>query len=256
MKRLLMTMLAAGIALLALAGTASAHVITNATVTCAGATFSWTSFPGGPFTANLAFQDQVNGHSVASPYVVAHETGKSGTDTVSAPAADGVTFRKVTITWTVDGGGSFVASAYVKCSSPPPPPVKTVTVTTPGQTTTVTTPGDTTTVTTPGSTTPGETVTVTNTVTVPGPTTTVTTPGPTVTVTTPGPTVFKTRIVRPKPKIIIRYRMPKLVVLCPPGWNGSSAISGGKKGKPTSVFNFSTITTQCHQPPKAAGVTG
>lgn len=259
MKRSILSVLVAAIAFFAITASASAHVVTVASgdLTCTGVTVGWTSFPSGPFDLNLAFQDQINGKDVASPYIVAHLSGPSGSKFIPAPAASGVTFRKLTGTWTPDGGGSFTVSAWVKCATemPPPPPTgTTVTVTTPGRTVTtpgetVTTPGQTTTtpgVTTPGSTTPGQTTTVTNTITVTTPAVTVTMPG----VTTPGAT--RTIIKRgkpPKPKII--YRNSSVKVICPKGWNGSYTLPIGHPGKP--------IVARCSQGKqgtKGAGVTG
>lgn len=251
MKRTALTLLVALVGLLAVAGTASAHVISSLVPDCSGAQVAWTGFPGGPFDLNLAFQDQVAGKAVGSPFVVAHLSGASGSKFVSAPAAEGVTFRKVTATWTADGGGSSTASAYVHC--PGPPPTTTVTVTTPGQTVTL-----------PGTTTPGQTVTVTRTVTTPavtvtGPAMTLTTGAPTVTVTGPTVTVTtpgSTRIVirHSKPKVIVRWRTPVGVVHCPPGFSGSVAWPTDKKGRPI----LGRFITHCKagQRLKGAGVTG
>jgi hypothetical protein len=203
---------------------------------------------------NIAFEDQANGKNVPSPFAVATLNDASGTLTVVAPAAVGVTFRKVLITWTADGGGSTTASAYVNCCKPPktPPPTttptgttQTVTVTTPGQTTT--TPGQTVTVTTPGQTvtTPGQTTTVTT----PGATVTVTVPGQTTTVTTPGATRIVVRH-KTKTKVVVRYRKA-VIVHCPPGYSGSASVPiGNTKGKP--------IVTRCVKRThvKGVGVTG
>lgn len=242
MKRSILTMLVTVAALCAMTVSAQAHVGSITRIGCDGFTFGWTNFQVGPFDVNFAVQDQANGKAVTSPFVIAYLSGVSGSKFISAPAAPGVDFRKVTATWTVDHGGSASASAYVKCSTPPP---VTTTVTTPGKTTTVTGPGST--VTTPGSnvTTPAQTVTVT----VPGPTNTVTVtvPGPTTTVTTPGATRTKI-VIRHKTKIV--YRTPKISVKCPPGWNGSYSVGIGKKGLP--------VTTRCSQGKGVlgAGVTG
>jgi hypothetical protein len=248
-KGTIRTILVACVALFAIVGTASAHVGAITGLDCTGATFHWTSFPGGSFTANAAFTDTP---ASSSPYVVLHLSGTSGSTNIAAPAEAGVTKRSLIVTWTVDGGGSTSATAYVDCPKPTPPPVitvtvpgQTVTVTTPGVTTpgqTVTTPGSTVTVTTPGITTPGQTVTTTT----PAQTVTVTAPAQTVTVKVPGP--VRTRIVH-KTKIV--YRRPKITVKCPPGWAGSYSVSIGKKGLP--------VTTRCSQGKqglRGAGVTG
>lgn len=254
MKRSILSALVV-VAFLAITGSASAHVVTVAQgdLTCTGVTVSWDKFPGGPFDLTAVFQDQAGGKAVASPYVVAHLSGSTGTARIEAPAAVGVTFRKLLGTWTADGGGSVTVSATVKCCkpvTPPPPPIPTTTVTTPGQT--VTTPGST--VTIPGATT-GQTVTVTQTqtvtvpgatvtVTTPGLTTTVTTPGPTVTVTTPGP-AGRTIVKHAKPRFV--YRRGAIRVVCPKGYSGS--YSFGKKGKITA-------TCSAGQRVRGVGVTG
>lgn len=240
MRRSILTMVVAAVAFFALVGSASAHVAQGAVV-CQGVTVSWAHFPGGPFDMNLAFADQAGGKAVASPYVVVHLNGASGTQFIAAPAANGVTFRKVVGTWTADGGGSFTATATVKpCNCKP-------TTTTP-TTTTTTTPGQTVTVTTPG-----QTVTVVKTVTTPGSTVTVTTPGPTNTVTVAGPTVTTTTpgavVIKRKTKTVVRWRNRAIIVRCPPGWNGSYLMPMNPK-KP--------IVTHCgrHVGVEGAGVTG
>lgn len=256
MRRSILTMLAAAFAFFAITASASAHVVTVASggVTCSGITASWTKFPAGPFDLVIAFTDTANGKAVTSPYLVEHLTGPSGSQTFAAPAANGVTNRKYLLTWTADGGGSVSGSVVVKsCNCKPKTPPTTTTTTTPGTTVTTTTPGQTTT-------TPGQTVTVTktvttpavtNTVTVTGPTTTVT--GPTTTVTTPGPTrtIYKQRKPK-KPKVITKYRIWPINVICPPGYVGSYAVPIGTKGKP--------IVARCkplpHKSVEATGVTG
>lgn len=259
MKRSIPTMLVAVVAFFAITASASAHVVTVASggVTCQGVTVNWAHFPGTPFDMTLAFQDQAGGKAVASPYVVAHLSGASGSQFIPAIATNGVTLRKVLITWTADGGGSTTATATVKscnCKPPTPPTTSTTTVTTPGQTTTVTT---------PGTTTPGQTVTVTKTVTTPGATVTVTTPGPTVTV--PGPTVTVTTpgtatpgptrtIIKRKTKIV--YRPLPVVTHCPKGEVGTSVYPINKKNK---LIPGKPIISVCKKVPhsvEATGVTG
>lgn len=266
------TMLVAVVAFFAISASASAHVVTVASggLVCTGVTVNWAQFPGTPFDLNIAFQDQINGKAVASPYVVAHLSGVSGSKFIPAPAANGVTLRKVTITWTVDGGGSVTSTAMVKpcnCKPVTPPPPTTNTVTTPGQTVTVTTPGSTVTV-------PGPTVTVTKTVTTPGPTVTVTTPGPTTTVTVPvnvpGPTITvagpttTTTIEKPgKPTVKritrtkIVYRPLPVTVKCPKGYVGTSVFPINKANK---LISGKPILAVCKRVPhpgvEATGVTG
>lgn len=233
MKRSILSMVVAVAAFFAVAAPASAHVVTVASggVTCSGVTASWSKFPAGPFDLTLAFQDTANGKAVTSPYLVEHLTGPSGSQPFAAPALAGVTNRKVTITWTADGGGSVTVSATVKCCKAPP--TTTTTTTTPGTTSTTTVPGQTTTV-TKTVTMPAVTVTVTTPGPATGPTTTVMVPvaGPTTTVTVPGP--VRTRIVRRKspPKVVTKLRLWPIKVICPKGYSGSYSVPFGKKGKP------------------------
>lgn len=253
MKRSILTMVVAVAAFFAVTASASAHVVTVASggVTCSGITASWTKFPAGPFDMVITMQDTANGKAVTSPYLVEHLTGPSGSQTFAAPALAGVTNRKYLITWTADGGGSASGSVAVKCCKAPPP--TTTTTTTPGTTTTTTVPGQTVTV-TKTVTTPAVTVTVTTPGPATGPTTTVMVPvpGPTTTVTVPGP--VRTRIVRRKspPKVVTKYRLWPINVICPPGYVGSYAVPIGTKGKP--------IVARCKRLPRksveATGVTG
>lgn len=269
MKRSILSALVVA-AFLAITGSASAHVVTKADVTCTGVTVSWTSFPGGSFDMNLAFQDQIGSKAVGSPYVVAHLSGASGTQFIPAAAANGVTFRKVTGTWTVDGGGSFTATATVKSCNckPTTTTTTTTTATTPTQTVTVTTPGVT--VTVPGTpvTTPGPTTTVVRTVTTPPPAAvTVMVPGPTTTVAGPtmtvaGPTT--TTVIPGKGKTIIRritrtktvYRPLPVNVKCPKGFVGSSVFPINKANK---LIPGKPVLVVCKRVPHSVqdiGVTG
>lgn len=259
MKRHLIAALTAAIALCAVAAPASAHVVTVAQggLTCTGITVKWTSFPGGPFNLNLAFQDQVGSMLVKSPYIVAGLTGASGSQALSAPAGSGVTYRKVTITWSVDGGGSTMATATVKCPTTPP-----INTTTTGTTSTTTTPMPvqtvTITTTVPG---PATTVTVTapgKTTTVAGPVTTVT--GPTTTVTSPGVTkAGATRTIiryRTKVRTKITYRALPVTVKCPKGYAGSSVFPINKANK---LMPGKPILAVCKRIPHSVqdtGVTG
>lgn len=132
MKRLIAVLVAA--AAFAVPAVASAHIITNSSLSCNQLDVSYEYFSSTsrvPITLNW----MIGGKSIGTQVV--QTSGSSGTITVSPPdvsAYQGLTFS-VTGTWTYDGGGSFSDSVVAYCSStqgPPGPQGKPGTPGTPG----------------------------------------------------------------------------------------------------------------------------
>jgi hypothetical protein len=109
----------AGALLLALAGPASAHQASVSATCDGGISINYSSFPEGQSTINYAVTD----NGAALPGGAVTVTGPQGSASASftAPTTPGPHAIAVTVSWTVDGGGSATGGADCPVEQPPPP---------------------------------------------------------------------------------------------------------------------------------------